>query len=487
MTRLLAVFASLPGWLPVFAAGILAAGTFTWLLRRPRRPAQQAELERFRATHRDPLTGLANRQQFTAALAGRLLADQPAALLLFDLDGFAALNGKHGHRAGDAVLTAAAHRLRSLVPGHGQLGRLGDDTFAVLLDAKGGPAALEAACLSLLRGMTDAPRTGIEALDCGVSLGAALAPEHGRDADCLLRAAQSALTHVKQSGGGGWRLFDPARAQAEQARNALKEEFRAALESGGQLVPYYQPIVDLRTGALTGLEVLARWAHPARGVLSPDQFIPLAEEMQLTGQLTQTLMRRVIADARDWPAWLYFAFNASPGQLRELIGMVRHPPAWPEGALDPRRLEIEVTESAVIEDLTVAREVIALLQSQGTRVVLDDFGIGHSNFFHLRELPFDRIKIDKSFVLDIAHDPRAEACVRAMLAVGRYLKVKMVAEGIENAETAGFVASLGCQLGQGFLYAEPVPAGEVHGLLRRLAAPAPVRSHALGHALGAAC
>ena len=459
----------------VFAAGVVMAGVPAWLwCRHGLAPARNPALGQFRDAHRDPLTGLANRQRFTQTLAGRLLTNQPAALLLFDLDGFAALNGTHGHRAGDEVLVAAAHGLRSLVPGTGQLGRLGGDTFAVMLDAQGGVKAVEAACLNLLRALMMSLRTGIYASQCGVSLGAALAPEHGRDADALLRAAQSALAHVKEGGGGGWRLFDPARAQAEQARNAMKEELRAALDSGGQVIPYYQPIVDLRTGALIGLEVLARWAHPSRGVLAPDLFIPLAEEMQLAGQLSQRLMRRVIADARDWPAWLYFAFNASPGQLRELIGMVRNPPAWQEGALDPRRLEIEVTESAVIEDLAVAREVIALLQAQGTRVVLDDFGVGHSNFFHLRELPFDRIKIDKSFVLDIAHDPRAEACVRAMLAVGQSLGVEMVAEGIESAETARFVATLGCQLGQGFFYAEPVPAAAVHGLLRRLAAPAPV-------------
>ena len=480
VTRLLAAFALLPGWMPVFLAGMLVAGVSAWLWNRHgSAPARHAALGQFRDTHRDPLTGLANRQCFTEALAGRLLAGQPAALLLFDLDGFAALNGAHGHRAGDEVLVAAADRLRSLVPGPGQLGRLGSDTFAVLLEAQGGRKAVEAACLNLLRAMTTPLRTGIHAAECGVSLGAALAPEHGRNADALLRAAQSALACAKQAGGGGWRFFDPARAQAEQARTALKEEFRRSLQSGGQLIPYYQPIVNLRTGALIGLEVLARWAHPARGVLAPDLFIPLAEEMQLAGLLTQTLMRRVIADARDWPAWLYFAFNASPGQLRELIGMVRNPPVWPEGALDPRRLEIEVTESAVIEDLAVAREVIALLQGQGTRVVLDDFGIGHSNFFHLRELPFDRIKIDKSFVLDIAHDPRAEACVRAMLALGQSLRVEMVAEGIESAETARFMAKLGCQLGQGYFYAEPVPAAAVHGLLRRLAAPA--------RALAAAC
>ena len=467
----LAATAWVPSWLPVFLAGALAAAVLAWLLRtRGAAPKRRAELELFRGTHRDALTGLANRQSFTAALAGRLLTGQPAALLLFDLDGFAALNSTHGHRAGDEVLRAAADRLASLVPGIGQLGRLGGDTFAVLLEASGGRGAVEAGCLNLLRAMMAPLYAGVHVLQCSVSLGVALAPEHGSDADALLRAAQSAVDQIKHGGGGAWRFFDPARAQAERGRTVMMAELRAAIDGCGQIVPFYQPIVDLRTGGVVGLEVLARWIHPTRGLMAPDVFIPLAEEMHLAGQLSQTLMRRVIADARDWPAWLYFAFNASPGQLRELIGMVRNPPAWPEGSLDPGRLEIEVTESAVIEDLAVAREVIALLQAQGTRVVLDDFGIGHSNFFHLRELPFDRIKIDKSFVIDVARDQRAEACVRAMLAVGHSLGIDMVAEGIESAETAHFVARLGCSFGQGFLYSEPVPAAAVRDLLRRVSA-----------------
>ena len=245
--------------------------------------------------------------------------------------------------------------------------------------------------------------------------------------------------------------------------------------AGGAILPVYQPIVDLADGGLVGLEVLARWNHPTRGMLAPDIFIPLAEELGLTGQITQMLMRRVISDARDWPAWLYFAFNVSPGQLRELIGMIRNPPVWPEGTLDPRRMEVEVTESALIEDIVVAREVISLLQARGTRVVLDDFGIGLSNFFHLRELPFDRIKIDRSFIMDIASDPRAEACVRAMLALGASLGIPMVAEGVESARTETRLRELGCRFGQGYIYSEAVSAFEVHGLIRRMAARSAIR------------
>ena len=433
----------------------------------------------FRGARVDPLTGLPNRQSFNDALAAYLARKSPAALLLIDLDGFAALNTAYGHRAGDEVLVAASDRLRRLVPDLHQLGRLGGDEFAMLLDAQGGLDAVERSVVAVLRAMREPLRTGPHDFRCGVSVGVALTPDHGTHPDALLQAAQSSLGQVKESGGGTWMIFDSRREQAKRLRIALMEELRAAV-GGGQITPHYQPIVDLSSGLVVGLEVLARWEHPARGLLVPDIFIPMAEEMQLAGLISQALMRRVIADARAWPPALYFAFNVSPGQLRELIALVRTPPAWPEGVLDPRRLEIEVTESAMIENIDVAREVIGLLQDRGTRVVLDDFGIGFSNFFHLRELPFDRIKIDKSFVIDIAHDPRAEACVRAMLALGHSLGVDMVAEGIESAETAAFVTELGCRFGQGFHYAEPVPAAAIPALLRRLVPPEPKRLQAIG-------
>jgi diguanylate cyclase (GGDEF)-like protein len=467
-----------PVWLVAALAGLLAGLALARLARqhRARRRAaagRRAEVDLFRGSHRDPLTGLANRQSFGAALAAQLADATPVALILLDLDGFAALNSAYGHRAGDEVLAAASDRLRGLIPDGRRLGRLGGDEFGVLLEMPGGldmPCgrdAIEAAALRLLRAMTEPLRAGPHALTCSVSLGAAVAPTHGRNPDALLEAAHSALEQAKQGGGGIWRIFDPDRDRDARARAVLKGELHAGI-AAGEILPHYQPIVDLATGGLVGLEVLARWAHPARGMLPPENFIPLAEELQLTGQLTQALMRRVVADMRGWPAWLYVAFNVSPGQLRELIAMVRDPPVWPEGVLDPRRLEIEITEHAMIGDFDVAREVVTLLQGRGTRVVLDDFGTGQANFFHLRELPVDRVKIDRSFVRDIAHDTRAEACVRAMLALGHSLGVDMVAEGIESAETASFLAGLGCRFGQGFLYAEPVPASRIPGLVRSL-------------------
>jgi diguanylate cyclase (GGDEF)-like protein len=429
--------------------------------------SQTAELEQFRSARRDHLTSLPNRTSFSEALATRLQSGTRAALVLIDLDGFKSINTVHGHRLGDDLLVAVSGRLRKLLPGADQIARLGGNEFGILLSAAQGRDAVEGAALNILRTLMAPVLAGTRMVECSVSIGMALLPDHALDADNAFRAAYAALDDVKNAGGGGFRFFNPKRDEAALLRGLMKEELRSAIPAG-EIIPYYQPIVDLQTGDMIGLEVLARWNHPTRGVLVPDLFIPLAEEMDLAGQITQCLMRRVVRDSRDWPAHLYYALNVSPGQLRELIGMVRNPPVWQEGEMDPRRLEIEVTESALIEDLDLAREMMLLMQARGTRVVLDDFGIGHSNFFHLRELPFDRIKIDKSFIIDSATDPRAEACVRAMLALGVSLGIEMVAEGIETAALAEHLTQLGCHYGQGFVYSPPVPAHNVYGVMRQL-------------------
>ena len=464
-----------PGWhlgwaVAAFVAAAVALATASaagFGYRHGSTLRQTAELKRFQVNRRDGLTDLANRQSFIDGLATRLRSRVPTALLLIDLDDFAALNAQHGQRVGDEVLTVTGARLRALFPGQAHAGRLGDDEFAVVVPVPGGLDDAEAAVLSVIRVLMAPVDCVPSPVECHVSVGVALLPEHGTDTDAALRAAGQALQSVKATSAPGWRFFDPGQSAQEDRRTGLKDELRAAIAEQG-IIPHYQPIVDLDDGRVAGFEVLARWQHPTRGLLPPDLFIPLAEEMGLTGQITQQLMRRVMADSRGWPSWLYFAFNASPGQLRELISMLRSPPDWPEGMMDPRRLEVEVTESALIEDVDVAREVIALLQKRGTRVVLDDFGIGYSNFFHLRELPFDRIKIDRSFVMDVNTDPRAEACMRAMLALAGELGIPIMAEGVQDEETEAAVTRLGCRFGQGFLYAEAVPAVEVNALLRRL-------------------
>jgi diguanylate cyclase (GGDEF)-like protein len=450
--------------------------------RKAEAPDRRPDLELFRSARRDPLTGLPNRTGFSEAMSRRLQAGTRSALVLIDLDRFKDINAQHGHRLGDEVLVAAASRLRQLMPEVDQLARLGGDEFGLLLDAARGRDDVEGAALNLLRAMLTPFATAAGAIACSASIGMSLMPDHGLDADAVLRAAHAAMHEVKEGGGGAFRFYNPARNAAEKMRQDMKDDLRGAI-AAGQIIPFYQPIVDLRSGEMVGLEVLARWDHPTRGLLAPDIFIPMAEELQLAGQISQALMRRVVRDSRDWPDWIYFAINVSPGQLRELITMLRDPPVWSEGGIDPKRLEIEVTESALIDDLDIAREMMALLQARGTRVVLDDFGIGYSNIFHLRELPFDRIKIDKSFVMDSASDPRAEACIRAMLALGASLGIDMVAEGIETTDIARHLEKLGCRYGQGYLYSEPVSANGVYAMMRRLRSANGAASNAITGAM----
>ncbi len=466
------------GWLaPLLSVllGIAALMLVAACLRQARRQAagkrDKPGMHHLLVAHKDGLTGLTNRQGFVAALADRLRAQPGTALLLLDIDGFAAINAAHGHRAADELLVAAADRLRTLLPDMRQLGRLGGDTFGVLLDAGHGTDIAEATALRLVRALAIPLPAGMETVACTVSLGAAIAPRHGADADTLLRAAQTALATARDAGGGVWRLFQPEREQSARARTALSAELADAL-AAGQVVPYYQPLVELATGAVAGLEVLARWNHPVRGLLLAEEFVAIAEAEGLAAQLTERLMRRVMADMRDLPPALRYAFNVLPGQLREILAMVRHPPIWPEGVFDPARITIEVTERALLEDVGVMQEVIHVLHQRGTQVVLDDFGTGTASLAHLRALPFDAIKIDGAFVAGVTGDDRAAACVEAMLALGRSLRIDMVAEGVERADVSGRLAGMGCRFGQGFFYGGPVPARDVHSVLRRCASEA---------------
>ncbi len=459
------------------ASIVLAAITVAaiWLLVQARRGLRAQALaiaglrtagqaEQFRIARRDPLTGLATRQALTETLAAQFARGIPFALVLIDLDDFDAINANLGTACGDEILAAFGARVQGHAAERDHAARMEGDAFALILSGAGSLDDVAAAA-ARLRSLLSAPSQAAgQLIDVAVSLGVALAPAHGVSAETLLRAAGAALRQAKQGGGGRVQICGQIEAEAVLTRQRVRRELQAAIQAG-QIVPYYQPIVRLPDGQIAKFEVLARWVHPTLGILLPEQFIPLADEMGLAGQISMSLLRQLAADTQDWPAWCRTAINVSPGQVREMIGLLQAQPGVWQRRMDLSRLDVEISEGALMRDRALARELIDVLHEHGARAVLDDFGSGTSNFFHLRDMPFDAIKIGKTFIQTLTEDPRAEACVAAMLWLGLGLGIDIVADGVECQETADRLAQLGCHFAQGFLYARPGPAQAAAALL----------------------
>ncbi len=414
---------------------------------------------------RDQLCSPAAGARFAEALAAAALGPAPAAVLVIDIDGFRGFVRSHGAARADELLRQFGRRLVDVAPNGAVLACPSADEFVVLLPATD-IAALRLAAAHMQKRLSGSYEFDGRTAEVAASIGAAMAPAQGNTADSLLRAAGQALTLAKTGGGCDWRLFDAAACQAAQARAALQAELRPALRAG-QFVPYYQPIVSLATGDIVGMEVLARWHHPRRGLLCPSDFISLMEAQRLCADLSLSLLRQVMVDARTWPKSWSFAFNASPCQLRELLTFITKLEQSPECGIDPSRIELEVTETVLIEDMALARQVVQAMHRAGAKVVLDDFGTGYANLLPLRELPFDRIKIDRGFVRDMLLSARTDACMRAMLGLGRSLGASMIAEGVESEAAERRLRDMGCQFAQGYYYSPPVPAEGVPLLARR--------------------
>jgi diguanylate cyclase (GGDEF)-like protein len=451
----------------VCVIAIAAVALLLWQtsrLQQHSRAMAKAQTEAFRMARADSLTGLTNLNGFAESVSKLLGAGEPVTVLLIDLENFKAFNSTHGLRLGDELLRAFANRMRSLSPDKNRLARVGADEFGWVLEGGLKAEGAEAAALKIMLALEEPLLAGGQSHIVKVNIGMARSPDHATGAEELIRAAASALDRVRLAGEScGW--FDPEIEAAERARFALARDLREAIKREF-LEPWYLPVINLTTSAVVGMEILVRWRHPTRGLLSPDVFIPLAEELGLAGAISQSLFRQLSRDSRHWPDHLTFAFNASPGQLRDLIALVQSPDSIGAEPIDPKRIELEVTESALVQDLEVAREVIAALHAQGTRVTLDNFGVGSSSIFHLKALQFDKIKIDRRFVMEMDRDPRAADCVKAMVALGQSLGVEVAAEGVESGETATQLLSIGCRTAQGYYYSPPIPAPAVTELLR---------------------
>ncbi|MDN5003025.1 PAS-domain containing protein [Bradyrhizobium sp. GCM10027634] len=410
----------------------------------------------------DSLTDLPNRTLFREKMSEGLnqvaIAGGAMAVLCFDLDNFKTVNDRLGHAAGDRLLRWVAARLRENVGEHDTVARLGGDEFAVLQRGPQ-PQSAEKLARRLVEIIGHPPPLESQSIHVGVSVGIAIAPDHGLDADELMKCADLALYQAKAKGRGAYQLFEPAMEEAARSRHALEHDLRGALESN-QFHLVFQPQVRLDTTELTGFEALLRWKHPSRGFVSPAEFIPIAEENGLIVPIGEWVLRRACATAASWPG-VTVAVNLSPVQFRSrgLVAMVTS--ALAEAGLPPQRLELEVTETALLDDSEATIGILHQLRALGVRVSLDDFGVGYSSLSYLRKFPFDRIKIDRSFVGTLGESPESVAIVRTIASLGSVLGVETTAEGVETVEQLDFVRECGCTAVQGYYFGKPCPAAEV--------------------------
>jgi diguanylate cyclase (GGDEF)-like protein len=426
--------------------------TFTDITKR-----KAAEAEVARLARHDVLTGLPNRALFHETLE-RSLADivqrgGACAVLYLDLDGFKSVNDSLGHQAGDELLRRVAAGLRGIA-GDGAVARLGGDEFAVL---SAGGAAEAGALAERLIALFDSPfSVGGHRVGVGLSVGIALAPEHGTDAEPLYRRADLALYRAKAEGRGTYRIFTPAMDEEAEERRVLERDLRQALDDN-TLGLHYQPQVDGHTGALVGFEALLRWTHPVRGSVSPNLFVPLAEETGLIVALGDWVLREACREAAQWAQPLKVAVNLSPRQFQKPDLPETVLAILAETGLSPDRLELEVTESIIINDMARAVGILRRLKSYGIRISMDDFGTGYASLATLQAFPFDKLKIDRSFVAQLGTGPQAAVIVRAVLSLGRSLGMGVVAEGVETHAQMKFLTEEACGEMQGYLFGRPRP------------------------------
>jgi diguanylate cyclase (GGDEF)-like protein len=417
----------------------------------------------------DDLTGLLNRRALVedgaATIAQMLRRDKAVALLVVDLDHFKSVNEIHGHLAGDVVLRAATDLIRQALPASAIAGRLDGDEFALLLPFDPRHTGTIDAIADYIVGALGQPIvTRSVTAHVGASIGIARSEPDCKTVEALLRRANIAARAAKAAGRSRHIWFDATMERQLVSRNATEAGIRDGIPLG-QFVPYYEPQVDLATGAVVGFEMLARWEHPTRGTILPEGFIPLAEECGLIAELSASVMRRAFAEARDWDAAITLSVNISPRQLKDPWLAQKIVKLLVETRFPASRLEIEITESALFENLSLAQSIVGSLKNQGIRLALDDFGTGYSSLAHLRALPFDRIKIDKSFVVAMTKDRESAAIVDAISKLGESLNLPVTAEGVEDAAIHDQLRAMGCAKGQGWHFGKPMPIAATRRLL----------------------
>lgn len=424
--------------------------------------------------HHDALTTLPNRLLFHDRLSQALTAarrtDGAMALLCLDLDRFKEVNDTLGHKAGDELLQRVAQRLRRCARETDTVARLGGDEFAIVQTGNAQPAAATAFAQRLLEELALPYDLLGHRIFAGASIGIAIGPQDGADADTLMRNADLAMYRSKSSGRACYSFFEPGLHAAMQARLALETDLRAALAQD-QFDLYYQPIVDSRSRAVRGFEALLRWHHPQRGMVSPGEFIPMAEELGLIGALGHWVLRRACRDAAAWADPVTVAVNLSSLQFRgDLVREVAA--ALHESGLPPQRLELEITESVLIADAQSTLQILRALKETGVRIAMDDFGTGYSSLSYLLQFPFDRVKIDRAFVADLSERADSATIVHAVVELCHSLGMATTAEGVETEAQLAKIGGTRPISVQGYLFGRPAPAASVNALLQLRNQPA---------------
>jgi diguanylate cyclase (GGDEF)-like protein/PAS domain S-box-containing protein len=430
---------------------------------------KQAETRLAFLAQHDALTGLPNRKQLRQHMDEILLrtrrSQEKAALLALGLDNFKAVNDTLGRGIGDKLLRGVAERLRTLLRDEDVLARLNSDEFAIVQTGVVRPE--DAALLSrrLLDAISDPYLLDGHSVVIGATIGIAVAPGDGEDSEKLLKNADMALSRAKTESRGSLSFFEASMDARAQGRRKIELELRDAIQND-VLKPYYQPLIDLSSGRITGFEALVRWPDPQRGMISPGEFIPVAEETGLINPLGVMMLRRACMDAAQWPDDVRVAVNLSPAQFRtsSLFSIVAD--TLNQSGLSPNRLELEITETLLLEKSSQVLASLHALRARGVRVSMDDFGTGYSSLSYLRSFPFDKIKVDQSFIRGLDTNPDAQAIIRAIASLGKGLGVTITAEGVETEAELSRLRAEGCHEGQGFLFSRARPNAEVVELLK---------------------
>jgi len=417
--------------------------------------------------HHDALTDLANRvllnQRLERALGQRIHREQMIAVHHLDLDQFKAVNDTFGHPAGDKLLKIVAERLRALVRDTDTIARMGGDEFVIVQTPITEPTDATSLAQRIIASISEPFEIDGHQAVIGASVGIAVGPGDGLRPDRLLRNADLALYRAKGDGRGTFRFFEPAMDLQMQTRRIMERDLRKALPAG-EFELYYQPVVNLKSSEISGFEALIRWNHPDKGIVSPATFIPLAEEIGFIVPIGEWVIRQACATAAQWPGDFHVAVNISaaqfrsPGLMQVIVG------ALATSGLHPTRLEIEITETVLLHNKEATLAVLHQLRALGIRIAMDDFGTGYSSLTYLQCFPFDKIKIDRSFVKDITESTGSLNIVRAVAALAHGMGMTATAEGVETKEQLDRIASEGCTEMQGFLFSKPLPAREIERL-----------------------